>query len=485
LEKAIDIVRAAETSKNQVQKLNNSSLEVESIRKNPERIPRRKYQKEETKRSASPSKTKHCSRCGSSHAPKQCPAFGQICRKCHGNNHFAKMCRSRNINNRNTKSRIHEVKKEESTGDSSSDENELFIGEIMKTTGEDVLIANLKVNGKNVNFKIDTGAQCNVLPEEIFDRIKKKPKITATGTKLTGYGGAQVPVKGKCVLEIEQNTNRKTEAEFFIVKAPNSKALIGLPTCQNLKLISINLVNEVQEKKPDIIEEYNDVFTGLGLVEGDYHIELQENATPTIQPPRKVPLSLIPKLKETLDNLTKSGVISKLDRPTDWVNSLVIVEKKDGSLRLCLDPKDLNNAIKRGHYKAPSAETISNHLSGKKIFTVIDMSNCYWHKKLDEESSYLCVFNTPFGRYKFNRMPFGICSASDVAQKMVDDEFSDIPGALAVYDDIIVSGATPEEHDTALEKVLNRARERNIKFNKKKIQLRVTEVKYLGRQHRQ
>ena len=77
-------------------------------------------------------------------------------------------------------------------------------------------------------------------------------------------------------------------------------------------------------------------------------------------------------------------------------------------------------------------------------------------------------------------MPFGICSASDVAQKMVDNEFSDIPGALAVYDDIIVSGATPEEHDTALEKVLNRARERNIKFNKKKIQLRVTEVKYLG-----
>ena len=110
------------------------------------------------------------------------------------------------------------------------------------------------------------------------------------------------------------------------------------------------------------------------------------------------------------------------------------------------------------------------------------MSHCYWHKKLDEESSYLIsrAFNTPFGRYKFNRMPFGICSASDVAQQMVDDEFSDIPGALAVHDDIIVCGANEEEHDTALEKVLQRTRERNIKFNKKKIQLRVTEVKYLG-----
>ena len=220
-----------------------------------------------------------------------------------------------------------------------------------------------------------------MLPEEIFDGIKQKPQLIATGTKLTAYGGAQVPVKGKCILEIKQTADRKTEVEFFVVKAPNAKALIGLQTCQNLELISINQISEIQEKKADIIEDYKDVFTGLGLVEGEYHIELQENAKATIQPPRKVPLSLIPKLKETLDNLTKSGVISKLDRPTDWVNSLVIVEKKDGPLRLCLDPKDLNNSIKRGHYKAPSAESISNHLSGKKVFTVIDMSNCYWHKK--------------------------------------------------------------------------------------------------------
>ena len=115
-----------------------------------------------------------------------------------------------------------------------------------------------------------------------------------------------------------------------------------------------------------------------------------------------------------------------------------------------------------------------------KVFTVIDMSNCYWHKKLDEESSYLCTFNTPFGRYKFNRMPFGVCSASDVAQKMVDDNFSDIPGVLAVHDDIIVAGADGEGHDTALKVVLDRAKERNIKFNRTKIQLRIDKVKYLG-----
>lgn len=79
-----------------------------------------------------------------------------------------------------------------------------------------------------------------------------------------------------------------------------------------------------------------------------------------------------------------------------------------------------------------------------------------------------------------SRMPFGVCSASDVARTMVDDNFSDIPGVQAVHDDIIVAGAGGDSHDTALKHVLDRARERNIKFNRSKIQLRVDKVKYLG-----
>ena len=108
------------------------------------------------------------------------------------------------------------------------------------------------------------------------------------------------------------------------------------------------------------------------------------------------------------------------------------------------------------------------------------MSNCYWHKKLDEESSFLCTFTTPFGRYKFNRLPFGICVASDVAQRMVDDNFVDISGVIAVHDDIIIAGKDTAEHDSALEQVLERARSRNIKFNRSNVQVRVNQVKCLG-----
>ena len=157
-----------------------------------------------------------------------------------------------------------------------------------------------------------------------------------------------------------------------------------------------------------------------------------------------------------------------------------MVEKRNGSLRLCLDPKELNKAIKREHYKPPTAETLSSKLNGKRVFTVIDMSNCYWHKTLEEESSHLGTFNTPFGRYRFLRMPFEVSVAVDVAQKMVDDNFSDIPGVSDVHDDIIVAGRDKAEQDKALKQVLIRAREHGIKFNREKTQPRVCQVNYLG-----
>ena len=124
-------------------------------------------------------------------------------------------------------------------------------------------------------------------------------------------------------------------------------------------------------------------------------------------------------------------------------------------------------------FKPPSFETISSILNGCKVFSVVDMSNCYWHQKHTEESSFLCVLNSPFGRYRFKRMPFGISCASEVAQKMVEKHFGDISGALPIFDDIIIGGRDEQEHDVILRKVLTRARERNIKFKRDKIQFRV------------
>ena len=212
----------------------------------------------------------------------------------------------------------------------------------------------------------------------------------------------------------------------------------------------------------------------------EYHIEIQPDATPVVHPPRRVPFSLHGKLKGTLDHMEKNGVIAKVDKPTDWVNSLVIAEKKDGSLRLCLDPRGLNKVIKREHYKIPTAEEVASKLSGKSVFSFLDEKDGFWQIPLDEESSFLCTFNSPFGRYRFLRCPFGISSAPEVFQKRNDQLFGDIEGVHVVFDDLIIGGKDDAEHDGILNQVLDRARANNVKFNPDKFQFQVPEVKYIG-----
>ena len=84
------------------------------------------------------------------------------------------------------------------------------------------------------------------------------------------------------------------------------------------------------------------MFTGLGKLDPPYKMQLKDDATPVIHAPRKVLASLRDKLKKELDQMEADGIIEKVDEPTEWVNSMVIVEKKTGELRICLDPKDLN-----------------------------------------------------------------------------------------------------------------------------------------------
>ena len=114
-----------------------------------------------------------------------------------------------------------------------------------------------------------------------------------------------------------------------------------------------------------------------------------------------------------LNNLEEQGIIQKIDEPTDWVSSMVTVTKDDGSIRICLDPTDLNKAIKRPHFPLPVVEEVLTQLKGAKIFSTLDAKSGYWQVQLDKESQKLTTFNTPFGRYKYLRLPFGIKSASE------------------------------------------------------------------------
>ena len=137
--------------------------------------------------------------------------------------------------------------------------------------------------------------------------------------------------------------------------------------------------------------------------------------------PRRVPVALRERLRETLEELVQQDILALVTQPTEWISSMVIVPKKDGKLRICLDPKDLNRAIQCEHYPLPTIEEIVTHLHGARVFTVLDVRHGFWHVPLDEVSSLLTTFNTPFGRYRWKRMPFGISSAPEVFQRRMHE----------------------------------------------------------------
>lgn len=154
-------------------------------------------------------------------------------------------------------------------------------------------------------------------------------------------------------------------------------------------------------------------------------------------------------------------IVEKIYEPTDWVIVLVIVTKKDGSLRICLDPHYPNRAIQREyHYIFTFEELLCSKMSGAKIFNTLDADTGFWQIKLSENK--LTTFNTPFGRYKFLRLPYGISSAPEVFHCCFQDMFSDgvVEGVEVYLDDIIIFGKNETEHNIRLNKVLNGARTR-------------------------
>ncbi|XP_022164853.1 uncharacterized protein K02A2.6-like, partial [Myzus persicae] len=287
----------------------------------------------------------------------------------------------------------------------------------------------------------------NILPLHTAKLLKIK-KLDKTRTVLISFGDQRIKPEGEVILDCTIKNKR-------------------LDACRLLKLIGridtvtlTKLEDKVSRKK--------------------YHITLDQEVTPVISPNRRVPFSIIPELKDTIKSLEIRNVIKKINEPTEWVSPLVIVKKPKGGLRLCLDPKNLNKAIRREHHPIPNVEEILAGLEGKKLFSVLDLKDGFWHVKLDEDSSKVCTFTTPFGRYCFMRLPFGISSAPEVFQRKTSEAFGEIDGVLCYFNDLIISGATELEHDRALVRVLNRARELNIKFNKEKFQFKRNTVSYVG-----
>ena len=186
-------------------------------------------------------------------------------------------------------------------------------------------------------------------------------------------------------------------------------------------------------------------------------------------------------VKDILEELHIAGVIKLVSKPTPWISSMLAVPK-NGKIRICLDPKDLNKAFLRENYPTPTIEDNATCLHGTKVFSVINAKNGFWHIKLDEESLHLTTFYTPFGRYCWSRMPFGISSAPEVFQRRMYKLTKGLSGIEVVADNFDVAGFgdTPEaafrDHNKNFVAFLQRCFTSGVKLAIEKLQLCLEEV---------
>ncbi len=429
-----------------------------------------------------------CAKCGYEHsASGRCPASGKTCRRCNKMGHFASQCNPPRFQNKKHQGRdrrhaadevyIPEGYSDYAPGAAAASYDaesysvqgvpkNCFLGAI-DVEGTDPWYVRLSIQNTEVDFKVDSGADITSVSRDVYDKMKIRPKLQQTGIKLSSPGGPP-PVEGVFRTGVKY---KGTMYKFPVVvlSGRGGPNLLSRSVGQAMGLIEVHL-DEVKSSP------------GIGRVKTDpVKIKLRGNVDPLcVTSARKVPFPLRDAVKKELERMLHEGVIRGVKEPTEWCAPMVAVQKKSGDVRICVDLKVLNKAVCREHYTLPSLDEIAPKLAGSKYFSRLDAASGFWQIPLDEDSQLLTTFMTPFGRFAFTRMPFGITSAPEIFQRKMAEILEGLEGTEVIMDDILVHGRTIEEHDERLKKLLQRLEEVSLKLNAAKCQFRVPELVFFG-----
>ena len=187
----------------------------------------------------------------------------------------------------------------------------------------------------------------------------------------------------------------------------------------------------------------------------------------------------------------KLGILEEVKEHTDWVNSYVIVEKDSGNhhspnhtikrkLRICLDPRDLNEASEKEPYHTHSVDEITAKLQGMTVFTIVDFKKGYWMVILHPESRKLICMVLPFGRFQWTRLPMGTVVAQDIFQSKLDFIFIGMEGVTGIADDMVIAGRDEMEHDRNFLTLMGKCMSNNLTLNSEKIQFKQSQLSFYG-----
>ena len=417
-----------------------------------------------------------CAWCGfETHRRDQCPARNQQCTYCGKQGHFQRVCRQLRRTARHDDSLVHTV----ATAQTSTHLPSAFLGSLSGGTGWSVSIV---LNGTPLVMKVDTGADVTAISTAQYDSLQDAPVLTSSDRALRGPNGIGLQVLGKFAATIRQDTPdspQSSSTDVYVVDDLNT-ALLGRPAIETLGILQPP-ANVLATSVQDIHDQFPTLFTGIGSFGTPHTIRLRDGAQPySLSSARRIPIPLEPKVIEALQSLESSGVIRRVTEPTEWCAGLVVVQKRNGDVRLCGDFTRLNPAIRRERHIMPTTDRLLARIGDAKVFSKLDANSGFHQVPLTESSQLLTTFITPIGRFCYTRLPFGISSAPEYFQKQMSDLLSDLPGVLCMVDDILTFGATEEEEDRNLQSVLSRLAARGVTLNTDKCLFHQRRISFLG-----
>jgi hypothetical protein len=371
----------------------------------------------------------------------------------------------------------------------------------LKGTNDKRLFSNIFVEGRKIKFLLDCGSTVNLLPFNLLTLIGKcQADLTPSRSVLRMFDRTELPTLGVLTAKLEHpRTGTVIEVEFYVTKRDDP--ILGIEACRHLDMLRIveeNICKLTPTSTPpsslkkrvtenEVMKRFPDLFDGaLGHLEGDVHLDVDTEVVPVQMPLRRLPVALRDRVEAELRQMVKDDVITPVSTPTPWVSALLVVAKPQNGIRICIDPTPLNRALQRSVYYMPNIDDILPKLSNAKVFSSVDAQSAFWHLKLDLPSSLLTTFETPFGRYRWLRMPYGVSPAPEIFQARMHAALSGLNGVHCIADDILICGSgesiadAEQDHDNNLIALLHRCQEKGIKLNRSKLRLNRESTIYMG-----